>query len=50
MKLKTERYNFAFSKETSEKIKKIALKKTWKFSTVIEQAVDFYFDQIGKNE
>lgn len=45
MKLKTERYNFAFSKETSDMIKEIAENKTWKFATVIEKAVKLLHDK-----
>lgn len=48
MKLKTERYNFAFSKETSDKIKAIAKDKTWKYATVVEQALELYFKQLNK--
>jgi hypothetical protein len=45
MKLKTERYNFAFSKETSDKIKEIAANKTWKFATVIEKAIELFYSK-----
>ena len=48
MKLKTERYNFLFSKETSEKIKQIAELKTWKLATVVEKAVELLFEKEGK--
>ena len=43
MKIKTERYNFAFSKETSNKIKELAEKKTWKLATVVEKAIEMFY-------
>lgn len=43
MKTKTERYNFIFSKKTSDKIKEIAEKRTWKFATVVEKAIEMFY-------
>ena len=45
MKLKTERYNFAFSKELSDQIKMIAEKRGWKLAMVIEKAMELLIEK-----
>ncbi len=47
IKTKTERYNFMFTKETSELLKKIADKTDLNLTKIVQRAIESYAKEKG---